>query len=382
MSARQSLSRTEASDDTMTLGRYLLAAMALGLGLAACGDAADPAGKGGGRPGGGPSVVTAAMVAPHDFIDAIEAIGTAYARESVVITANVTERVRAMHFQDGAFVNRGAVLVEMATSEEAADLSSARAHLRDAQSQLDRVEELARQGYATRSSLDEQRATRDAARAAIQSIQARVADRVIRAPFSGVVGLRRVSPGLVVSAGDPIISLSDVSQIKLDFTVPETFAGAVKVGQPIRATTTAYPDRVYQGSIEGIDPQVDAVTRSIQVRAIIDNADRTIKPGMLLSARIVRQVHTALAVPEQAVTMEGDRHFVYRIEPQTGTAFKTRVSIGRREPGFVELTAGIGEGARVVADGVIKVRDGGQVRVLGDKPMSASGNAASPPAVR
>lgn len=332
-----------------------------------------PGGPGGpgGRMGGGPTVVTAATVAPHDFVDAIEAIGTAFAREQVTITANVTERVKTLRFRDGDFVQRGAVLVELSVGEESADLASARARLRDAQLQLDRVESLAKDGYATRSRLDEQRAARDAARGSVEVIQARLADRVIRAPFSGLVGLRRVSPGVVITAGTPIIELSDVGTIKLDFTIPESFAGAVKVGQDLRATTSAYPDRTFTGKIDGIDPQVDAVTRSIQVRALIPNGERLIKPGMLMTAKIVKDVHTGLAVPEQAIAMEGDQHFVFRIDPQTSTAFRTRVQIGRREPGYVEVVAGIAEGTRVIADGLIKARDGGTVKVLGDPPSTA-----------
>lgn len=324
-------------------------------------------GPGGGPGGGRPATVTAGTVAPHVFTDSVEAVGTAFANESVEITANVTERIKAIRFSDGAFVRRGDVLVELSAAEESADLNTARARLREAELQLQRVRQLAADGFATRARLDTQVALRDAARGDVAMIEARLADRVIRAPFSGVIGLRRVSPGLVVGAGTPILTIQDLSRIKLDFTVPETVLAQISRGMEVRAIAAAYPSETFRGRVEGIDPQIDPVTRAASVRAIIDNPDRRLKPGMLLTVRIIKASRTALAVPEQALVALREERAVFRITPED-QAERVVVTTGTREPGYVEITGGIEAGARIVVDGTVKVRDGGKVSVSDQKP--------------
>lgn len=338
--------------------------------LAGCGEGDAGKSSGGGNGGGmPPTAVIATTVADHDFVDRIEAIGTAYALESVVISANVTERVKTLHFDDGVLVREGQVLAELDHAEEQGALVEARARLREAQLQLERIQQLQARGFATSARLDTQIAERDAARGTIDAIEARIADRVIRAPFTGIAGLRRVSPGLIVTAGTPIVQISDIAQVKLDFTIPENYLSVVRVGQEVRARAAAFNNQPFTGRIEAIDPQVDAVTRAVSVRAIIPNPDFKLKPGMLLTVDIVRQTRRALAVPELAVIGEQDRKFVYVIDPQTKKAVKTRILTGEREPGFVEVTSGIGKGALIVAEGTVKMRDGSPVTVL--KTVSA-----------
>jgi membrane fusion protein, multidrug efflux system len=362
----------------------LAATLLIGL-IAACGgeQAKDGGGKGGGRGGPGgdkdkPSVVTAGTIAPHDFIDALEAVGTANARESVSLAADVTDRIKTIRFSDGQYVRKGQILVELAQAEETANLAQSRAQLKEAEAQLARIQSLVKDGYATRSRLDTQIAIRDSARAEVASLEARVQDRFIRAPFSGVIGLRRVSAGQMASASAPLLELTDTSLIKLDFTVPETSLAVVRRGQNIQAIAAAYPDDRFTGQIEAIDPQVDPVTRAVSLRALIPNTSRKLKPGMLLTVRIERARRTALAVPEQAIVAEGDQKFVFKIDPASKTVEKTTVTIGTREPGYVEITGGIPAGALIVVDGTVKVRDGGKVEYAGDdtRKMTASAPAA------
>lgn len=335
------------------------------LALAACGkgDAAKaPGGPGGpgGRGGGTPAVVVE-TVKPMTFADRIEAVGTAYARESTTIAATVTERIVRLNFTDGEYVRKGAVIAELARSEESADLREAQARLTEAQKQLSRLQALQARGFATNARVDEQVAAVNSARAQAGAVQAQIGDRIIRAPFSGVLGLRRISPGATVSAGTEIATLSDLSQIKLDFSLPETFLSTMRQGQAIEATAAAYDGELFRGTIESIEPTIDPVTRSVTVRAVLPNPDRRLKPGMLLTVNVIARSRTSLAVPELALVPERDRNFVYKVDSEN-TALKTPVEIGERQEGMIEVRRGLRSGERIVTEGTIKVRDGGKVR--------------------
>jgi len=308
------------------------------------------------------------------FVEKIEAVGTGNARESVVISANVTERVRTLHFKDGESVKKGQVLAELDVSEETADLAQAQARLKEAELQLDRVQQLVGRGYATRASLDQRTAERDAARATVDSIQARINDRIIRAPFSGIAGLRNVSPGLIISAGTPLVEISDLSSIKLDFTIPEAYLSQVRVGQEVEARVSAFDNQLFKGRISAIDPKVDPVTRSASVRALIDNPGLRLKPGMLMTVGIIRQQREALAVPELSVIAEGTEKYVYVVNDDGSTVSRTRILTGERQPGFVEVTAGLQPGALIVTEGTVKLRDGAPVKLL--KSASAAPQVA------
>lgn len=345
------------------------------LALVACGEgevAKGPGGRGG-RGGLAPSVVVA-QVQPQAFADRIEAVGTAYARESTTIASTVTERIVRLNFTDGQYVRRGDVIAELSRSQEAAGLNEAQARLTEAQQQLARLRQLQGRGFATNARVDEQVGMVNAARAQAGSAQAQIGDRIIRAPFSGVVGLRRISPGATVTAGTEIATISDLSQIKLDFNLPETFLSAMRAGQAIEAQAAAYPGETFRGAVESIEATVDPITRSVTVRAVLPNPDTRLKPGMLLSVSVLANPRTALAVPELALVAERDRSFVFKIDAED-TALKTPVEIGRRQEGMVEILRGLASGDRIVAEGTIKVRDGGKIRAA--PAPSPAGRAAA-----
>lgn len=354
--------------------RSAFPAMAL-LALTACGggEAEKGAGGPGGRGGGAAPSVIAATVQPVAFADRIEAVGTAYARESTTIASTVTERVVRLNFTDGEYVRRGQVIAELSRGQESAGLNEAQARLTEAQQQLNRLRQLQQRGFATNARVDEQVALVNAARAQAGSAQAQIGDRVIRAPFSGVVGLRRISPGATVSAGTEIATISDLSQIKLDFSLPEIFLSAMRNGQTIEAQAAAYPGEVFRGAVESIEPTVDPITRSVTVRAVLPNPNARLKPGMLLSVNVLANPRTALAVPELAIVPERDRNFVYKIDGES-TALKTPIEVGVRQEGMIEVKRGLNAGDRIVAEGTIKVRDGGKVRTA---PTPAAGGRAA-----
>ena len=310
------------------------------------------------------TVVALAHAEEREIVDTVEAIGTARANESVTITAKVTETVRGVRFEDGDYVEAGAVLVELTNAEETALLAEARAALDDAERQLKRLEGLVAQGSAPVSQRDEAHARRQGAKARLGAVEARLGDRLIRAPFAGVLGFRRVSPGTLVTPSMEITTIDDISRIKLDFAVPETVIASIRQNLEVRAVAAAWPEREFAGVVATIDSRVDPVTRSITVRALLDNPERLLRPGMLLTVKLITARERAIVVPESALLQIRDERFVYTVVD--GAAQRVDVEIGRRRPGIVEIRAGLAPGTTVITEGVDRVRAGAAVRVAGE----------------
>lgn len=367
-------------------GTWIAIALLIGLGTVACGGS-DPSNAGspgaaGRAPGGGPGAalrpqpVAVVAVTRKPWQDQILALGTAQANESVTITAKVTETIERVNFQDGDEVLAGAVLVELTGRQELANLREAQAAYEEAQKQFARIQDLVRQGTLNAAALDQQEALRDGARARVEAIRARLQDRVIVAPFAGRLGFRQVSPGTLVQPGTVITTLDDLKTIKLDFTVPETFLAALQPGQEIKARSAAFKDRDFHGTISSIDSRIDPVTRAVLVRARIDNPDGALRPGMLLSVNVVNRPRESLVIPEVALTAIRDRQFVYRVDDQD-RAVEVDVRIGARRPGEVEVLDGLNEGDRIVTEGLVRLRNGMPVRIIGDAPAAGAAAGAS-----
>jgi membrane fusion protein (multidrug efflux system) len=338
--------------------RNLLGLIALAAMTAGCSGAGGSQAKGREAP-----LVSVAAAESMRFVDRIDAVGTARANEQVTLAAPVTERILRLNFDDGAFVQRGQIVAVLAAGQENAQLAEAGARAREANQQLNRLQQLKSRGFATNSALDSQVALAGQAKAQAAEARASIGDRVIRAPFSGWASLRNISAGAVVTAGTEIAQISDVSKIKLDFAVPETLLAQIKPGQTIEARAAAYPDQPFRGTIATIDAVLNAETRAATVRAILANGDRKLKPGMLLSVTIESAARTSLAVPELAVVGEGDQSFVFVIDGDK--AKRVPVKTGIRQAGKVEILEGLRPGQRVVTEGVVKISDGQKVRLAG-----------------
>ncbi len=322
-------------------------------------------GKGGpGGPGGG-ALVAAQAAARHTFSDAIQALGTAQARESIVLTPKVADTIRRIRFESGARVRAGQVLVELSSVEQSASLAEANASNAAAQEALRREQELFDRGFASQARLDTVRAAADAAAARVNAGSSRIDDRTIRAPFSGVVGLRLASPGQYVRPGDQIGTLDDLSEIKLDFDVPETRLAQLANGVRIVARTAAFPDRTFEGTISQVDSRIDPTTRTVRVRALLPNPGEIIRAGMLMTVQVQSNPRQALAVPEIAVLDQIDGAYVYRVRTAEGgaSAEQVRVRVGQRSGGMAEILEGIGEGDQIIVEGVQSVRPGQPVRL-------------------
>jgi len=337
--------------------------------------AANQAAKGPSGPGGATPVVAVAA-AQHTFTDALQALGTARARESIVLTPKVADTIRAIRFESGDRVRRGQVLVEMSSVEQAADLAQARAANDAAQEELRRYQELFERGFASQARLDTVRAAADAAQARVNAGGSRIADRTIRAPFAGVVGLRTASPGQFMRPGDQIGTLDDISEIKLDFDVPETQIARLASGVQIIALTAAFPDRTFEGVISHVDSRVDPTTRTVRVRAMLPNQDEAIRPGMLMTVRVLANPRDALAIPEIAILDRADGAWVYRVVSSDRGQAVEQVAIrtGQRSGGVVEVLEGLNAGDLVITEGVQSVRPGQPVRLGG----GAEGAAEAP----
>jgi membrane fusion protein (multidrug efflux system) len=329
------------------------------------GEAVAPKGGPGGGPGAGAPTVVVAAAGVHTFTDGLQAIGTAQARESVVLTPKVADTIRRLRFDSGDRVRRGQVLVEMSSVEQAADLAEARAANDAAQEELRRYQELFDRGFASQARLDTVRAAADAAQARYNAGRSRIDDRTIRAPFAGVVGLRTASPGQFVRAGDQIGTLDDISEIKLDFDVPETQIARVSPGVAIVARTAAYPDRTFSGAIADVDSRVNPATRTVRVRAMLPNPDEIIRPGMLMTVEVRSNPREALAIPEIAILDEASGSRAWRVVTREGTLMTEMVSIqtGQRSGGMAEVLSGLQVGDQIIVEGLQSVRPGQPVQL-------------------
>lgn len=337
-------------------------------------------GAGGGRPQAQPPLVTVGRARRDSIYDVVEALGTALANESVTLTAKVTDTVRRVNFEDGDYVEAGAVLIELTNQEEEALLAEARANLDDAESQLRRLQDLSARGLTSASELDVARSRAAATQARLNSIVARLRDRLILAPFSGMLGFRQVSPGTMLTPNTAITSIDDISVIKLDFTVPETFVGAMAPGARIVAKSVSFPGRDFVGTVRTVGSRVDPVTRAITVRAHIDNEDRALHPGMLLTVEVVTAERTALVVDEGSVFQVQNRAYVYRVDGDT--VHQQEIDVGGRRFGIVEVLGGLQEGDLIVTEGIIKLREGARVRYeAAEAAVSESSQGSAPPSV-
>ena len=319
-----------------------------------------------GASGDAPAVpVEAARVELRPILERVTAIGSLRSNESVVIRPEIAGRVVGIDFEEGQPVARGALLLRLDDSLFRAELGEAEAQLRLAESNFQRIEELHVRNVATARSRDEARSGLDIGTASLELARARLARTRISAPFDGIAGLRQVSIGDYISAGQDVVNLEDIDPIKVDFRVAEKFLSAVRTGQTIQVRVDAYPGRSFDGEVYAIDPRIDAEGRSIVIRARLANDDLLLRPGLF--ARVVLVLKTrpqAVTVPEQAIQPRGGEQYVFTIID--GKVKQTRVTIGNRSEGRVEIVDGLADDAVVVTAGHLKIQDGAAVRIVGD----------------
>lgn len=337
-------------------------------------DAGKPAGPPG-PPKGLPVNAEKVKLAVVD--DEVNAVGSLIAEDSVMIRNELDGRIVALQFQEGQMIKAGSRLVALDGSEYAAQLAQVRADLKTERQRLQRTIDLSNQGFLSKDALEVQQGTVARLRAREQEAESRLSKMSITAPFSGIVGLRQVSPGAYVKAGSDIVRLENVSTLKVDFRVPETFLSRLVPNQDMIVRLDAFPNQDFRGKVYASEPAVDERTRTVVLRARIANPDLKLKPGMFVrvAMTIGRREH-AITVPEQAIWPQGRDSFVYRVVD--GKASLTKVEIGTRRPGVVEIARGLGTEDMVVTDGQIKLKDGAPVTVIGATPPGGATPGGAP----
>jgi membrane fusion protein (multidrug efflux system) len=293
----------------------------------------------------------------------IRSVGSLQSDESVQISSEVAGRVSEVLFREGQRVQAGEVLVKLDDALTRAELGEAQARLALAEANHRRTSSLARTGNTTQRAEDEATSALETARAAVELIKVRLDKLSITAPFTGVVGIRKISVGAYMSPGAPIANLEKIDELKVDFKVPEIHLADVKVGQEIEVTVDALPRRVFKGTIYAIDPMVDVNGRALTIRARLPNPDLVLRPGLFARITVKGQSEAkVVVVPEEAVVPRGDSALLYRIE--SGKAVETKVRLGSRMAGHVEILEGLAPEAIVVTAGQTRLRNGALVEVV------------------
>ncbi len=317
----------------------------------------------GGPPGGFAVPVEAEAVTIGRIAEEILAVGSLRSNESVLLRPEVAGRIAAIDFAEGARVKAGETLVQLDDSVPRAELAQAEANLALAQANSARAQELFARGAGSAAARDQATATLRTGLATVELARARLGKYRLLAPFDGIVGLRRASPGEFVNVGQEIVNIESIDPIKLDFRVPEVALAAIRPGQALTVRVDAFPGRSFPGEIYAIDPAADSAGRSIAVRAVLPNPDGVLRPGLF--ARVVltvREEPEAVLVPEAAVVPFGGRILVMKVVD--GKATPQPVTLGLRRDGKVQITEGLAAGDVVITAGQMKAAPGAAVAVM------------------
>jgi multidrug efflux system membrane fusion protein len=318
-----------------------------------------------------PTPVAGAPATVQDVPQHLPAIGTLAAVRAVTVAPQVSGRVTKINFEAGAHVKAGDPLVQLDDQTERADLEALKAQARLAEINLTRSKELLQRQAAAKATVDQQQAQLDEIRANIDKTEAQIAYKQIKAPFDGVLGLRQIDLGQFLQAGTPIVTLTDLSKLYVNFTLPEQARRQVSVGQTVEITNDAYPGRAFAAKVTAIEPQLNVDMRAIKVQATMENPDTLLLPGMFANLEVVLPPkENVVTIPETAVdfTLYGDSVFVIQEEKgEDGAtvlkAVRTPIKVGDRFKGRVAVESGLEPGARVAASGQIKLSNGAPVTI-------------------
>lgn len=307
------------------------------------------------------------MAAPQkivQFSDIIEALGTGSAKEAVDITATVTAKVVEVNFEDGDYAKNGQLLVKLDDAREQSERKQAEINLAEQNREMARIDRLYKSKAVSQKTLDEQKTSLERSKTLLAIANTQIDDRHLRAPFSGYLGMRLVSPGDLVTPGTKITSLDDISEINVDFSVPEKYFSELKTGYEVQVTNVAYPGEKFKGRITAIAPRINLQTRMVEVRAVIDNKEMKLRPGMMFHVLVDMGKRDALMIPEKCVVSLGEKQFVFLYLPN-GRVRRCEVSLGSRREGVVEVVSGVKNGEVLVVEGVAKLVDGMSVNLAG-----------------
>ena len=308
--------------------------------------------------------VEVTRVAAVNLPQTITAVGSLRSDESVTLRPEVAGRITEILFKEGRPVTKGDALVRLDPSINQAEVRQARANLTLAKAKYERSVDLAGRNFISGQAKDEARNNLEIAASAVALADARLRKTELKAPFSGIIGLRVVSVGDYVREGADLVNLQAIDPLKVDFRVPETFLKQVQVGQAVEVTLDALPGKTYEGKVFALDPLVDAAGRAIVIRAQVRNQDTSMRPGMFARVTLItRDEKEALVLPEEALMPQGTEQYVFRVTDSR--AVRVKVETGQRRDGKVEILRGLDKDDVVVTAGQLKLRDGMLVRNAG-----------------
>jgi membrane fusion protein, multidrug efflux system len=309
-------------------------------------------------------VVAATTVQRSDWQSYLTAVGSLVAVAGIEVSSEVSGKVKAIHFESGQSVKRGHLLVELDSSTDEAELSGLDAAYRLEWAKFNRSQQLIGRNFIAKSDFDLNKATLDEARAVVAAKKAAIEKKRIIAPFSGVLGIRKVNVGQYLAPGDAIAPLQQLQPIYADFALPEQHLASLKVEQMLTLTVQAYPNKVFNGHITAINSGIDESTRSVKIRATLDNAERLLHPGMFVDVQLLLSgTKSVLTVPDTAISYNpyGDSVFVIESSKKGLTVNLKQIVTGETRDGRVEIVKGLNEDDSVVSAGQVKLRNGMQV---------------------
>ncbi len=332
-----------------------------------------------------PAGVVLEAVEPMAMSQLITAVGSLTAVHQVTVSSEVPGQVTEIGFEGGGAAKKGAVLLQLNDSSERADLVSYQAQQKLAELALQRGMELQKRGNFAAAQLDQVRSQYDVAVAAVERTRAMIAKKKVRAPFDGMLGVREVEVGQYLAPGQAITGLTDLSQLYVNLSVPEQERPKLSVGQEVALSVDAYSGRIFNGRITVIDPQITSEARTVRVQAIVPNSDHALSPGMFAKASVVLPpIPDVLTLPETAVgnSLYGDFAFLAVADSTGGkerlVAKRVQVTTGDHFAGRVAVLSGLKAGDRVVAVGLTKVVDGGEIVPTGGEPSAKPTAPPSP----
>jgi membrane fusion protein (multidrug efflux system) len=308
-----------------------------------------------------PTPVEAAKVETGVVTDRFDAVGTIEAIDAITVVSEIDAIVKSLPFTEGAPIKKGDLIAQLDDTQLKAQAARAEAIRDQKKATYDRIKSLLDQGAIAPQEYDNAAADLKVAEAELAMIQAQLAKTRIVAPFSGLIGARRVSPGAFLRAGTPITDLAKIDELKVTFSAPERYYPDLHLGAPVEVSTLAYPGYELKGTIRVIEPVVNEATRSAQVIAEVENPDLKFRPGMSANVSVVlHQRNNALLIPSQAVFAQGDQRFVYVIKSDS-TVIRTPITVGSRQRATVEILKGLQPGTEIVQAGIQKLFDGAKV---------------------
>ncbi len=308
------------------------------------------------------SAVNITMPEFQQIRDQVSAVASLQAVNAVELTTEVSGRVVALNLEPGKRVEQGEVLLQLDDRQARADMAVIEAQLADARRQYDRAQSLRANNSVSQSQVDVLRTAVDVAQAQREAAKVRLENHRIEAPFAGVVGLSDISTGAYLQAGTGITTLDSSDRLELTFAIPERFVAQVQLGQSVLASSPAFPDQVFEGQLIELATRISELSRTLAVRALIDNPDGRLRPGQFMSASLTLQEREGLVLPEQAVMVRGDEKYVFVAED--GVARRVSVQVGNRMPGLVEVTRGLSTDDAVVVTGQDRLSSGNRIRVI------------------